>query len=266
MVSLGVRQIKSSLSKFCPCSSANDSDRASNQLSSALWENERRRKITTACRSRSWISRSFPIRLGNRGFSTLGGCLAFSAALAGLALFQLMGHIHKLAETQVALDRCTGEFALDLRAASVSMEQSYFRISLERKAAQAVCATLYGCPAAESALITALTIEASIQEVIKVYWTAKQSEWKNELSNHCNLGKNLFITKFKGNDFPSFENRYPIVQPSLGRYGAEEVGVLMEPMDDIKLHIDEDKSSSHLTSEAVASRNSPMNWDVRWTE
>jgi hypothetical protein len=264
MVQLGVRQIQSRLSKLCARTRRDDSNGAGDRLSSSFWQDERRRAPRAPCGPRSRFAGAVASRFGNGGFSTLGGCLALLAALAGVGLFELMAHIHKLAETQVALDRCTGEFALDLRAASVSMEESYVRISIERKAAQAVCATFYGCPAAQTALIAALTIEASLQQIVKVYWTTKESEWKYELANHCNLGRHLLGNGITGGEFPPFN--YPIVDPALGINGTEEIGVLFDPMDDIKLHIEENQHSSDLTSEAVAARESPGNWGVRWTE
>jgi hypothetical protein len=264
MVQLGIRQIQIRLPKFRARTRRDDSDGAGDRLSSSFWQDERSGAPRTARRPRSRFGRPFAHRFGNGGFSTLGGCLALLAALAGVGLFELMAHIHKLAETQVALDRCTGEFALNLRAASVSMEESYQRIAIERKAAQAVCATLYGCPAAETALIAALTIEASLQQIVKVYWTTKESEWKDELANHCNLGRHLLGNGITGGEFPPFN--YPIVDPALGINGTEEIGVLLDPMDDIKLHIEENQHSSDLTSEAVAARMGPANWGVRWTE
>ena len=255
MVQLGVRQIQMCLSKFCRSSAGAHSHGRENRVSRSNWQNERDHYSPTPRRTRRWSKRAWAIGLNQRGFSTLGGCLALLAAIAGVGLYRVVTRIQNLAHSQVALDRCSGSFILHLRAASIAMENSYLRVETYRAAAAAACAPVVTCPEALELLQVALIAEAGIERVIQVYWSEQNRIWDFELSNRCDIS--FWVKKSPFPDFP-----YSIIDPAEGLAVNEGTRSLFTHSEDLVLSLKE----FNLSSKAKATQESLSNWSVRWIE
>jgi len=147
-------------------------------------------------------------RFSQRGFSTLGGCLALLTILAGVGLYELMHKIQNLTHLQVNLDQCTGTFIANLRAATLTMNESYQRLEVYRVAVVGGClANPLACPELLQKYNDVAKIEREIQEGTKSYWSEQKGVWNGEIFHRCSLP--LFTRK---NKFPDFT--FPIIQGS----------------------------------------------------
>jgi hypothetical protein len=259
MVQLGIRQVEVCISKLRKFKARNDCHRRKEHSSDSDRIYERGDRTFATRIFGSGRRRPFVFRFGHRGFSTLGGCLALLSAVTGFGLYRIIDDVHTLAKTQIALDRCSGQFALHLRAAAYSMESSYERVELYRLVAAAACETIYGCPAALNILNIALNAEKGIETAIKIYWDEQKVIWNTELSNRCDLGTFAFFSIQKST-FPDFP--YEVIKPEEGLAVHEGTEGLLNKPDDLVLRI----QKRNLVSEATASREAVHEWRVRWSE
>lgn len=109
--------------------------------------------------------------------------LSLLLVVTGLGLWGLLHHWKTLAQTQLRLDRCTGETALDLKRKlhSVASANQHIR---ELRIAEAAALLLQ--PEVAEALRVAAIAEAAHQETVRAEWTAKELKWA--MQNGCGRG------------------------------------------------------------------------------
>jgi len=161
-----------------------------------------------------------------------------------------------LTHTQVSLDRCTGVFVLNLRAASISMESSYQRVNYYRAAAALACSTVALCPEALEALELALQAEAGIERAVKIYWMEQKTVWIAELTQRCDL-KLSFGSASKFPDFP-----FPIIIPEELLAVKTGLSSLKQNPPTFTLRL----QNRTLSSQAIAYRDTNSRWQVKWNE
>jgi hypothetical protein len=93
--------------------------------------------------------------------------------ITGLSLWALLHHWKTLTQTQLRLDRCTGEAALDLKSKIQNINSANQQIKQFRIAE--VAATIN--PEAAEAIRVLISIEALRQESIRGEWMMKQVSW-----------------------------------------------------------------------------------------
>lgn len=93
-------------------------------------------------------------------------------ATTGLALWGMLHHWKGLAQTQLRLDRCTGEAALELKGKLERIRETNTQMIGLRTAEMAA-----PLPPAKAALQAAVDAAAFYQEALRTQWTLKQSRW-----------------------------------------------------------------------------------------
>jgi hypothetical protein len=256
MVLSRIRPVPNSLFGIPRSTTRNDPHASRNEISSPNRTSVRSHFARSTGITRSRFFRPHPFRFGRGGFSTLGGCLALLASTAGIGLYQLARHVEARTRSQIALDRCTGEFLIRLRAASVSIEQSYQRANAEIIAAKAACVLTGGtaCPEVQEALQIALNIEAGIETAVQLYWNEQKSIWEVEIANRCEL--EWFVQK---SSFPVFP--YSIVNPALGMSETLPLRELAKKHQKLILELKDGANQSQATALQIL----PAKWSVSWT-
>jgi hypothetical protein len=121
----------------------------------------------------SWIRRR---TVNERGVLHVPlGLLATLMVLTGLGVWGLLHHWKHLTQTQLRLDRCTGETALDLRSKLQGIASANRQMK-ELRAAEAA-ALLALQPEAANALQVLVEAESIRQETIRATWTVKRATW-----------------------------------------------------------------------------------------
>jgi hypothetical protein len=122
------------------------------------------------------------MKLGNKGvmhipllvFSTFG-------VIIGLSLWGLLHHWKDLMDTQLRLDHCTGEVALNFKSKVTTVESANQQIKVLRAAIEAAIAAEVLTDGASAAGIPALRaslqVEVARQEFQRITWTKKRIEW-----------------------------------------------------------------------------------------
>jgi hypothetical protein len=125
---------------------------------------------------------SKPFHLNNRGVMHLP-LLVFSmfAVLIGLSLWGLLHHWKDLMDTQLRLDHCTGEVALDLKSKIATVESANRQIKIIRGSIEVAMATAVPTAGATAETIpelqAALTAEVARQEFQRLSWIEKRVTW-----------------------------------------------------------------------------------------
>lgn len=199
---------------------------------------------------RTWLG-ALDLRLGERGFTTFGGVLVFITIAAGAGLTLMIQSVHSITHDQIALDRCTGEALLKLRAATVTMEHSYQRLEGYRLA---VIASLFS-PAALELFRKAAYVEQLIQKNAKALWQAEEAQWNHTLFLRCHVSWGV-----TGNTLPPFP--FDIVDPNLGLLDLKRIQKFVITPSPIVLKITYGK----LSSVAKMEKKKPFGWKVAWTQ
>jgi hypothetical protein len=123
-----------------------------------------------------------PIHLNDQGVLHLPmAVFSMFAVLIGLSLWGLLHHWKDLMDTQIRLDRCTGEVALDLKSKIATVESANRQITFLRasiEAAHAAAPVTWG--ASETpipALQAAIVLEVARQEFQRLSWIKRQVTW-----------------------------------------------------------------------------------------
>ena len=122
------------------------------------------------------------MKLDNKGVMHIP-LLVFStfAVIIGLSLWGLLHHWKDLMDTQLRLDRCTGEVALDLKSKITTVESANRQIKVLRASIEAAMAaeilTDGASAAGIPALQAALHVEVARQEFQRISWIKKRIEW-----------------------------------------------------------------------------------------
>lgn len=256
MVQLGIQKVRGRIPKFRTRSGRVDSNQSTHEVPSVLKRNVRSDRTLYPSRARSRFVHFIGLGLGSRGFSTLGGCLALLSAGAGLGLYKIIERVQNLTETQIALDHCSGQFAIRARAAAQTMENSLNRVVKERFIARVACSIppFVLCPTATEILTVALTAETILEKAVHVFWIEQASLWSS--GARCEVG----YAWVKRSNFPKFP--FPIVDPELGIAGMEAENYLVDDPLEFQFRVQKQK----LASSALAYRDSKKTWQVKWTE
>ena len=196
------------------------------------------------------------LRPQQRGFASIGGCLALLATIAGAGLYRYIQAVRSVTQTQVNLDKCSGNFIIKARAASISMEKSYERVQKYQVATE--IAILAFPPQAEVAVLIlkeAMTFEKLFEEGVEAYWREQQLVWNTEVAVRCEVS---FATL--RSSYPSFP--YPIIDPALGVLEQSGTLFLMSTPKPIVLWL----RQRNLRSAAELKRRAQSEWTIRWTE
>jgi hypothetical protein len=197
-------------------------------------------------------------RLEDRGFGTLGGSLALLAALSGIGLAKLMFKIREKTTQQIALDRCTGEHVIRLRAAVLTMEESYSRLNTYRIGVLGVCAATVGvaCPEAIKVFNKIADLERQIQISVDLYWSKQKLSWQFSHSRQC---ATQYPIKSEFPDFP-----FSIIEEGpLSLIDLRDSRFAISSMSSIQLRL----ATATLASQAELKREEKKNaWSVRWVE
>lgn len=94
--------------------------------------------------------------------------------VAGLGIWALLHHWKNLTQTQLRLDRCTGETALELKSKLRKIGKANVRIKAERIAEAVAMVPL---PEAAQAMKLVVIAEMAHQEEMRAEWIAKQAKW-----------------------------------------------------------------------------------------
>ena len=254
MVCLRIQSFKMRLLGIFSGSSKIDSNRYGGPFSQIVRDDKGANRSFTPRSARSRQRPAFHDRLYERGFTTLGGCLVLLSAIAGLGLYKIITRTETLTRTQVSLDQCTGSFAINLRSASLTIEQSYSRLETYREACIAACAIPAVCPEALALFQSAARVEKLIEEAAKLYWEGESLVWSQGLNERCHLS---FLTE--KSPFPTFN--FPIVDPDLDLFGLEQTRFEMNaPTIRLKLQ------SSPIVSVSQLKRENDHDWTLRWIE
>ncbi len=240
------QSLKVRLRDFFKGENTADCEQSIDRSLGGLWRNSRNDQTRTAREPRSKQRWNFGFRFSERGFSTLGGCLTLVSSIAGIGLCSIGIRIHQMSLYQVQLDRYTGSYVLNLRAASITMENSYDRMEAYRIATLAACATITACPEALELFKTAATAEAGIETAAKTYWDLQKVSW-----NTLNLEKSEFP------DFP-----FEIVNPELSLTDLGSARFELKKSKTIELTL----NKRNLKSTAELNRKHAHVWNVAWTE
>lgn len=109
--------------------------------------------------------------------------LSLILVITGLGLWGLVHHWKTLAATQLRIDRCTGETALDLKYKLSSIVSANQHIQ-ELRIAEAAALLLQ--PDVAEALQVAAYAEFTRQEAIRTEWSVKELKWTAQ--NGCGKG------------------------------------------------------------------------------
>jgi hypothetical protein len=117
------------------------------------------------------------MKLDNKGVMHIP-LLVFStfAVIIGLSLWGLLHHWKGLMDTQLRLDHCSGEVALDLKSKMTTVESANQQITAIRGLIVAAMASEVGI-AGVPALQAALQLEVARQEFQRISWMKKQVDW-----------------------------------------------------------------------------------------
>jgi hypothetical protein len=160
------------------------------------------------------------------------------------------------------MDRCTGQTAIQFRAAALTVEESFARLQLYRFTALAACAYYPACPAALQVFNGLLGIEKTIQIGVKGYWTEQKYKFLLARNSACSLHFSSAAGSVKGYPFRVIkETQYD--RESLN----EETFSLpkLKPIS-ISLHTGNKFSTAELKREGTALYGFPNQWSVRWTQ
>ena len=122
------------------------------------------------------------MKLDNKGVMHIP-LLVFStfAVIIGLSLWGLLHHWKDLMDTQLRLDHCTGEVALDLKSKITTVESANRQIKVLRAAIEAAMAAevpTYGASSTAIPVLQAsLQVEVARQEFQRISWIKKRVEW-----------------------------------------------------------------------------------------
>ncbi len=207
-------------------------------------------------------------RRHQRGYSTLGGCLAIVALIAGIGLIRIMGRIHHLTQTQVQLDHCTGTFIANLRGATLTMVHSYERLEAYRATVALACVTALACKPALDAYRIVVKFEKGIQKTAQIYWWEQQKIWQTELTHRCQIQEQSnFLTRFlllQKSSFPEFP--FPVISGNLTDLASIKSTqyLLNDPSGPIELRLKYLNLTS--TAELKKEMGSYATWKIRWTQ
>jgi hypothetical protein len=115
-----------------------------------------------------------------------------------------MSHIQDITKAQIAIDRCTGQFALRLKHLSNRMEASHQRVNLSRAAFKTACTvgliapTI--CKSVTDIALTHLKVERGIQSIIRAAWDLQSREWNWAMPLVCEVP--LLASKGSFPEFP----------------------------------------------------------------
>ena len=143
---------------------------------------------------------------------------------------------------------------ISLRAASLSIEQSYDRLEIYRRATLAACLYPPFCPEAMSLFHQAAEIERGIEELIQVDWNLQKTSWEIGAPT-C---KNPFSTRFS--QFPDFP--YKLVDPEADLLPLDSTHFDLNGTPSLTLRL----QLKPLVSAATLERRGSHDWRIRWTE
>ena len=149
-------------------------------------------------------------------------------------------------------DQCTGKAVLELRAASLSFENSYARLEIYRKATIAACFTITACPEAMGLFQKAAYVEKGIEELIQTSWNVQKMTWE---ARGC---ETPFPTPYS--NFPAFP--WKIVNPEMDLFSLKGSKFDFGRPGDIRLGL----RSNPIVSTAELKRRGNHDWSVRWVE
>ncbi len=245
------------LPKLCFSQKTTDRNRKNFDRSSSL-RNPHRKNSTAAARGPRSRQRRFGLqRLGQDGYSVLGGLLTLLAFFTGIGLLKNIAALEDLTGTLVDMDRCTGSFAVDIRANIKTLQASYKRFEVEREATVAACLVPPLCPEATELFTVGVEIEKGIQEAVKAKWLVEEGEWLALIQQRCNLP--LFSWRSK---YPKFD--YPILNGnSSDLLNFAPSKFLVSKPEAVRLTI----HYRDLVSQSQVRKEPPLNdWKIRWTE
>jgi len=173
-----------------------------------------------------------------------------------------MGQTHDLIHTQIAMDRCTGENILFIRAATLSMRDSYLRLQGERALTATACLNPLTCAAAMSAFHAVASAEQTIQRTVKALWSEKAFLWKYRLS--CSLP---FVRRDPFPDFPFEISDAVLVSPKIAAETRWIVG--SPPPFQLRLRFRNLSSGAEARKKGAIHEKTgigPQGWNVAWIE
>jgi|GEM_PF-2898653 len=174
-----------------------------------------------------------------------------------------MGHARDLIHTQIAMDRCTGENILFIRAATLAMQDSYLRLQGERALTATACLNPLVCPATMSAFQAVASAERTLQQTVKVAWGEKAFLWKYRLS--CGLSP--FVRRDPFPDFPFEISDAVLVSPKITSETRWIAG--SPPPFRLRLFFRDLSSGAEARKKgAIHEKTDPglHDWDVAWIE
>ncbi|MBS1959604.1 MAG: hypothetical protein JST80_09050 [Bdellovibrionales bacterium] len=124
--------------------------------------------------------RTRPSRLSDGGFTLLGPVLVLAVTFCGAGLIKVRRAIEHRTERQVLLDRNTGEAALLLRAALITLQASYQRLDRYRVITLSLCPATPSCPTALQAFKIAAMTERLIEESVRLKWNEQRLKFMSD--------------------------------------------------------------------------------------
>ena len=189
----------------------------------------------------------------------MGAALTLLTFIAGTGLFVILHEIGSKTQTQIKMDQRTGETVIHLRAALITLEESYHRLEIARVATILGCIApppvfiSPNCPAFLRVFNMELKFERAIQQTTQRYWEAENLRWF--------FSKPWFSSKSK---FPEFPIQVIDAGPAelevlkLGNYTIETPDKIQ-----LTLRIDSLISTAEIKSRKVGLSHE---WKIAWTQ
>lgn len=169
------------LSNFQESKNSDDSDQTSHRS---------RRSYHFASRGPGQKQKGSPTRRADeRGFVTVWAIVILVFTLIALGISQTLIRLTDKIDSQIQLDRLTGEQTLQLRAVILTLEESESRLKIAKAALIAGCFNIVACPELEKAFEIEKKIEESIQKAARTVWRIQKLKWQ---SSKPIFGKSIF--------------------------------------------------------------------------
>lgn len=111
------------------------------------------------------------------GFAALGAAFALLTFIIGVGVFLILHQVGTKVQTQIEMDRFTGNIAIQLRSALITVEKSKERLRIAHEAMIAGCIAIPACPGLQRAYRLQKTVEHGIQQMAEVHWNEQKLAW-----------------------------------------------------------------------------------------
>jgi hypothetical protein len=188
------------------------------------------------------------MRLGRDGFfHVMLSLVCAITVITGLMLWGLLHQWKNLMDTQLRLDKCTGQLAVDFKHKLETVKEMNYVMIATRASISAAMASVYG-EATVPALQAVLTAEYSLQELQQVEWDAQAVKWL--ATGGC--GKNGDIA-------------IPVLPLNWSRPPPDNIGENAISLDSLPKQVRIEAYHLPRKSAAILERSDDESWSTYWT-